>query len=55
MVLKLNKEVVMPTRPPRRGLSVGVRDEDVNVGAPTLWADDPHFDGKAVIYTVYFF
>ena len=31
------------------------QDNGGGVGAPTLWQDNQHFGGKAVIYLLYFF
>ena len=54
MVLKLNREVTMPTGPPRRGLSIDVSAGRVSMGAPTLRPDNHHFGVKTVIYMVFF-
>ena len=41
VVLRYPNKVVIPTGPPRRGLLIGVRDEDGGVGAPTVRKEKP--------------
>ena len=55
MVLRYPNKVVIPTGPPRRGLSIGVRDEGRGVDASTVRKGKPLILQKGVSLSAIFF